>query len=329
MKAPLRYPLLLVALVLISFALPRALPGDPLAVLSSGGGQDSPIVLSDQARAKLSAYYGLNQPLPRQLGHFLAETARGDLGFSISFNRPVTELLADRAPWTLLLVGTSLVLATVFGTLMGLAAAWRNERRSQRWLAAGLMLLGSLPEFVAGILLILLLVVWLRVLPASGALTPFTSCAGPSGLAGCGADVLAHAVLPVLALSAAQLPAFFLVMRATTLSERGQPYVLAARARGLDERRVALRHAGRNAILPVITLLGLRLGAMLGGVVVVETLFAYPGLGRLAFQAALARDFPLLQALLLLSGLSILVLNALADLARARIDPRLRLETVP
>jgi peptide/nickel transport system permease protein len=133
-------------------------------------------------------------------------------------------------------------------------------------------------------------------------------------------------MLPALALTVVQLPAFFLLMRAASLGELGEGYIVAARARGLRERTIAVRHVGRNAVLPVITLLGLRLGTMLGGLVVVETLFAYPGLGQLTYQAALARDFPVLQALFLLGGIAIVLINALADLMRKSIDPRLRLE---
>lgn len=326
MRALLRFLLLLAALLLLSFALPRALPGDPLTPVSAGNGQDAPIVLSAQTRARLMAYYGLDQPLPQQFAHFLSATAHGDLGYSISFNRPVVRLLADRLPWTLLLVGCSMLIAATLGSLLGVLSAWQHAERGQQPLAAALLLLGSLPDFVVGIGLILLFAVSLPLLPLSGARTPFQSCAGPAGLAGCTADVARHAALPVLTLAAAQLSAFFLLMRAATLGELGQPYLLAARARGLDERTVALRHAGRNAVLPVISLLGLRLGALLGGVVIVETLFGYPGIGQLTFQATLARDFPLVQPLVLLGGVAILLLNTAADLLRERLDPRLRLE---
>ncbi|GAC1481946.1 MAG: ABC transporter permease [Candidatus Dormibacteria bacterium] len=323
MRILARYLLLLTALFAISFGLPRALPGDPLANLTSGGGQDAMLALSPLARQQLLSYYGLDQPLLSQAAHFLAQTMRGDLGFSISFTRPVTQLILDRLPWTLLLVLLSLLLSGVVGCAAGLAAGFRR-RRHQR-LSAGLLLVGSLPDFVVGIALILLLGVVLPVLPTSGAASPFEACVGIAAL-GCAGDVLGHAALPVLALTVVQLPAFFLIMRAATLGESGQPYIVAARARGLRELQIATRHVGRNAVLPVITLLGLRLGSLIGGVVVIETLFAYPGLGQLTYQAALARDFPVLQAVFLLGGIAILLINASADLMRRGIDPRLRLD---
>jgi peptide/nickel transport system permease protein len=318
-----RSAVLLLALFAISFALPRALPGDPLANLGGGGGQDALLSLSPEARHQLMAYYGLDQPLLSQAGRFAGELLRGDLGFSISFTRPVTQLILDRLPWTLLLIGLGLLLAGVLGCAAGLLAGYRQGRH--RGLSAGLLLVGSLPDFVVGVGLILVLGVMVPILPASGAASPFNDCSGPA-IFGCAVDILRHAAMPVLSLALVQLPAFFLLMRAATLGELGQSYIVAARARGLSERVVAIRHVGRNAILPVITLLGLRLGVMLGGVVVIETLFAYPGLGQLTYQAALARDFPLLQALFLLGGVAILGINALADLLRRNIDPRLRME---
>jgi peptide/nickel transport system permease protein len=318
-----RYPLLLLALFAISFALPRALPGDPLQNLAAGGGQDAQLALTPEAHAQLMAYYGLDQPLLVQAGRFIGQTLHGDLGFSISYTRPVTQLILDRLPWTLLLIVVSLLLSGVLGCVAGLWAGYQRGRH--RRFSTGLLLVGSLPDFVVGIALILILGVMVPVLPTSGAASPFTYCGG-SALLGCAADVGRHAMLPALALTVVQLPAFFLLMRAASLGELGEGYIVAARARGLRERTIAVRHVGRNAVLPVITLLGLRLGTMLGGLVVVETLFAYPGLGQLTYQAALARDFPVLQALFLLGGIAIVLINALADLMRKSIDPRLRLE---
>jgi peptide/nickel transport system permease protein len=323
MRGLARYLLLLLALFSISFALPRMLPGDPLQSMASGGGEDALLALTPEARTQLMSYYGLDQPILVQAGRFVGQTLHGDLGFSISYTRPVTGLILDRLPWTLLLIGVALLLAGVMGSVAGLWAGYQNDRHQR--LSVALLLAGSLPDFVVGIILILLLGVMLPILPTSGAATPFNACGGPA-LFGCAADVLRHAILPALALTVVQLPAFFLLMRAAALGEMGQGYIVAARARGLHERTVATRHVGRNAVLPVITLLGLRLGTLLGGVVVIETLFAYPGLGQLTYQAALARDFPVLQALFLLGGIAILLINALADLMRRGIDPRLRLE---
>jgi len=318
-------PLLLLAcLLVIDFALPRLLPGDPLAAPSAGGGQDSAIALVPEARARLLAYYGLDRPLPEQFGRFLLTTARGDLGFSIAFNQPVGALIARRFGWTLFLAGGALALSAVVGGLLGLLAAWPGGGRAggaARMVGLALLLPGILPEFVIGLALVVAFTVWWPVLPGRGALTPFRVCDG-AVLLGCAGDALRHAALPGLTLTLAHLPAFYLLMHGAARQELGRGYVTVARAKGLREPRVALGHVLRNALPPTLALLGVRVGLLLGGAVVVETVFAYPGLGYLTFQAIGARDYPLLQALFLLSGLAVLVANLGGDLLLRRVDPR-------
>lgn len=312
--------LLLVVLLLADFALPRLLPGDPVAAPQAGGGQDAPLALSPEARARLLAYYGLDRPLPAQFGHFLLATARGDFGFSISFNQPVGALIAHRLGWTLLLAGGALALAAFAGCLLGLLVAWRGGHGLNA-LGLALLLLGTLPEFVIGLTLVVVFTVWWPVLPGRGALSPFRACGGPALLA-CTADALRHVLLPGLTLTLAHLPAFYLLMRGAATREFGQGYVTVARAKGLRERRVALGHVLRNALAPVLALLGVRVGYLLGGTIIVETVFAYPGLGLLTFQAIAARDYPLLQALFFLAGLTMLGANLGADALLGRLDPR-------
>ncbi len=322
-----RFVILIALLLVVNFLLPRALPGDPLAALVRGGGEDLPVALTPQARAQLAAYYGLDLPLDAQFRRYLEGFARGDLGFSIHFQQPVTILVANRLPWSLLLGGSALVLAALLGALLALRAAFAH-RRAERALTGVLVLLGSLPEFVVGLALLVLLAVWWPLLPARGALSPFARCEGLAAFIGCAADAARHLALPLATLALTHLPGFYLVMRAGALAEVTQGYVVAARAKGLAERQVALRHVARNALLPFVALFGARLGFVIGGVVVVETVFAYPGLGQLAFEAVLARDYPVLQALFLLSGAAVLVANAMADAALARLDPRIALGAV-
>ncbi len=318
-------PLLLLAVLLVAdFALPRLLPGDPLAAPSAGGGQDNPVALTPEARARLLAYYGLDRPLPEQFGRFLLATARGDLGFSSAFNQPVGALIARRVGWTLFLVGGALALSSVVGTLLGLLAAWPGGGRAggaARAAGVALLVPGILPEFVTGLALVVAFTVWWPVLPGRGALTPFRPCDG-AALLGCAGDALRHATLPGLTLTLAHLPAFYPLMRGAARQELARGYVTVARAKGLREGRVALGHVLRNALTPTLALLGARVGLLLGGAVVVETVFAYPGLGYLTFQAIGARDYPLLQALFLLSGLAVLVAGLGGDLLLRLADPR-------
>lgn len=317
-RAGARLLVLFALLVVVNFLLPRALPGDPLAALARGGGEDIPVALTPEARAQLAAYYGLDRPLGEQFVRYLGDLARGDLGQSIHFQRPVADLMAARLPWSLLLGGSALVLATVLGSLAGVWVVWRRERRAAGLLTSALVFFGALPEFVVGLVLLVLLAVWWPVLPARGALSPFAACSGPA----CAPDAAAHLALPLATLVLTHVPGFFLVMRAAMLSERSRPYVQLARAKGLAERSVALRHAARNALVPLAALFAARAGFVVGGVVVVETLFAYPGIGQLAFEAVLARDYPVLQAVFLSAGAAVLLANALGDLAVARLDPR-------
>jgi len=314
--------ILAAVLVVVNFLLPRALPGDPLAVTLSGRAA-APVQLSDSARADLAAYYGLDQPLVTQLERYLGGLARGDLGRSIAAQQPVRDVIAARLWWSVLLAGLGLCLAVIAGTLLGIRAALRHGGRGERALTGWLVLAGSLPEFVIGLALLVVFAVWLRILPATGAQAPFAACTGFAGTAGCAADVLRHLLLPVATLTVAHLPGFYLVARAAALAERDSAYLVAARARGLTERRIALGHLGRNAILPVAALFGARVGLIVGGVVVVETLFAYPGLGQLAFESLVARDYPVLQAVFLFTGLAVIAANAAADLLLPRLDPRL------
>lgn len=314
---------LLSALLILNFALPRLLPGDPIEQLQAGGGQNEPVALSPQARDNLLRYYGLDRPLPVQFGHYLLATARGDLGFSIHFNQPVRTLVLHRIGWTFLLAGGSLAAAACLGSLLGLVLAWHARSRWSIGLGLAALLGGSLPEFVVGLALLIAFAVRWPLFPASGALAPFREC-GAGSLVGCTADAARHLALPGLTLTLAHLPAFLLIARGAVIQEVARPYVAVARAKGLTEPRIALRHVARNAAAPVLAYFGVRLGLLLGGVVIVETLFAYPGLGQLTFVAVEARDYPLLEALFLLSGVAIIAAGLAGDLARERLDPRPR-----
>ena len=323
LRAIARALILAALLVVVNFLLPRALPGDPLAATLSGNAA-APVQLSAAARADLAAYYGIDRPAGEQLERYIAGLARGDLGRSIVAQRPVADVIAGRLGWSVVLAGLALVLAAIAGTLLGVRAAMRRGRPGERALTGALVFVGSLPEFVTGLVLLALFAVWLRILPASGAQTPFATCGGLAALAGCAVDVVRHLVLPVATLTIAHVPGFYLVARAAALAERDSAYLVAARARGLGELRIALGHLGRNAIVPVAALFGARVGLVVGGVVVVETLFAYPGIGQLAFESLAARDYPVLQAVFLLTGLAVIAANAAADLLLPRLDPRLR-----
>lgn len=308
-----RFAALAGAVVALNFVVPRVMPGSPLA------GDDDTALLPAAARRALAASYHLDAPLPEQFVRYLAGLARGDLGWSLVSHRPVTRIVAERLPWTVFLVGGAVVLAAALGGLLGWAAAWHARRRPVRLAVAAAVGVGALPEFLVAMLLIVGLASRLQLFPSGGAATPFAS---GGGLWRALPDVLWHATLPGLTLVIGLTPAFALLVRNALAPVVGERYLVTARAKGLPEHRI-VAHALRNALPPVATLLGLRLGAAVAGAAVVERIFAYPGMGWLLFQAIGTRDYPLMQGIVLVSSLAVLAVNFLLDALAAWLDPRL------
>jgi len=301
-----RYLLLVVCVVLINFFLPRLLPGDSLN-FSSGEGLDAAVPLSSEARANLSAYYHLDEPLLTQLTMYLGDLAAGDLGVSISRSMPVSNLILDRLPWTLSLMVFSVVISAGVGTAVGMVAGWNPGAKRDRWLVSVPALFAAVPEFLIAIGLLLGGAVGLGCFPLFGGQTAFASYSG--GVAGFLdrlIDILWHLTLPAATLVLAGTSAFVLVTRDMTAGLRHAPWLVTARGKGLGERSIAVRHALPNIAPALLTYLGLRLGSVLGGALVVERVFNVPGLGLLGFEAIGSRDYPVLQALFLLSGFGVL-----------------------
>ncbi|MGH9182253.1 MAG: ABC transporter permease [Acidimicrobiales bacterium] len=314
-----QYVLVVMVALSINFTLPRAMPGGPLRAIA---GEEARL-LSPEARQELLARYGLDRPLTTQLADYLRSVATGDLGRSLNDKRPVTTRILERLPWTLLLMGASLVVIVVVGVAFGvLSGAARTSRGGLGSLVAFLAL-DAMPPFWIGMLLILAFSVHLHLLPAFGAVVLDPDARGAAWLF----EVARRLALPVTTLVLAGVGQTYLLVRYSMLSVMGSGYVLMARAKGLSGGRILFRHALPNAVLPVHTHVMLELGWLLGGAVVVETVFSYPGLGRMLFEAVLARDYPLLQGAFLLLTLTIIGMNLLADLTYPLLDPRVRRET--
>lgn len=308
------YLLVLWAAITLNFTLPHLARGDPVVYLYSGEAS----ALSPERVALLQAEYGLDRSLLEQYGGFWSDVVRGDLGESIEHNRPVTSVLADALPWTLLLVGTATVAALTIGTLAGAAAGWRRGSRRDAGLVAGVLALDAMPGFWIGMLLINVFALRLGWFPSFGA-APITAT-GIEWMM----EVVRRLVLPAATITLATLGSAFLLARAAMVATLDEPFIRLARAKGLTDRRIALRHGLRNALLPVYTNVTLSVGAMLSGAVVVETVFGYPGIGRLIYDAVIARDYPLLQGAFLLSTVAIVGANLIADLTYPLLDPRVR-----
>jgi peptide/nickel transport system permease protein len=311
------YAVTLWAVVTVVFVLPRMIPGDPLQALDqpdSGTYVYDPVV-----RAKVAAYYGLDKPLVSQYGSYLSGLGHGDLGWSISQNAPVSRLIRLRLPWTLLLMGGALAVSSTLGFVAGVSAAWRRGGAVDRSLIVSLSAARAVPEYAMGIALLVGFAVFIPVFPLSGAQTPFAHYPTPFDAAG---DVLRHLVLPLAALTTGLVANKFLIVRNTTISTLGEDYMLLARAKGLPRRLLKYRHAGRNVLLPFLTVLGVQAGLAVGGSLLVEQVFAYPGMGTLLGNAVTARDYPLLQGGFLVLALVTLLANLAIELVYTRVDPR-------
>ena len=306
----------LVVVVVLLFVLMRLAPGDPLSRLQDGR------PMSPEEIAWLRRLYHLDQPLPQQLLAFLRGIGRGDLGTSIAYGLPVGGLIASRLPATLLLGGTVILLNFTLGVWLGVRQAVRRGSRMDRWLTT-LSLAGyAVPSFWLGLVLAWLVGIRLRWLPSAGMADPLLSADAP--LAARLLDLGAHLILPALTLSVVTIAGTMRYQRAAMLEVLRLPYVVTARAKGLPDRVVTWRHAWRNALFPLVTLLGLWLPLLVTGSVFVESVFAWPGLGSLAASAVGGRDYPLVMGTSLLAAGLVICANLLTDLAYAMLDPRIR-----
>lgn len=308
---------IVIGIAVFNFLLLHLAPGDAADVLAGEAGGASAEYL-----ATLKARFGLDQPLYVQLARYLGQIAHLDLGFSFRHNMAVTDLIAGRLPATLLLMGAAVALAFVTGVVLGVTAARHVRRPADAVISVFALLAYATPIFWIGLMVILLFSVNLGWFPSGGMVTIGGDLAGWDRMA----DIARHMVLPTVTLALFYLALYTRLMRASMLEVYGQDFVTTARAKGLDERRVAYRHVFRNALLPMITMLGLQVGSLLGGSVLVETVFGWPGLGRLAFEAVFQRDHNLLLGILLVSSLLVVAVNVVVDLVYARLDPRISLQ---
>ena len=305
-------PVLLIVVVGTFFLLELA-PGDAVdAYLLSIGGGDRQLIES------LRANYGLDQSALARLWLYLTALARLDLGWSVTFGRPIADLILERLPNTLWLMGSALALSFSLGSVLGMLAGARPGSTTDRVLSIGSLALYAVPSFWLGLVLSVVFSVQLRWFPTAGI---ETIASGKHGLERA-LDIARHLVLPVSALGFIYLALFLRMMRSGMAEAWRQDYALAARAKGLSRRRIAVRHIARNALLPLVTMLGLQAASMLGGSVVIESVFAIPGFGRLAQEAVAGRDAPLLIGIIIVSAVLVILVNLAVDIAYALLDPR-------
>ena len=301
----------LLGVSLVVFLVIHLTPGDPAEVMLGS-------LATKEDLASLRTALGLDQPLHVQYVLWISHVVRGDLGRSLWMKRPVLAEVLERFKATLVLTASALLLSTVGGIALGIASATRANSLLDRLSAIASLFGASMPVFWLGIVLMVIFSLWLGWLPASGMFAPY----GGGGLR----DLLAHLALPAVTLAAASVTIIARLTRSTMLDVLGQDYVRTARAKGVTEWAVVVRHALKNALIPIVTVVGVQTGYLLGGAVLTETVFAWPGVGTLVVQGILARDVPLVQGCVLVIALTFVLVNLAVDVLYAYLDPRIRYE---
>ncbi|GGL89141.1 peptide ABC transporter permease [Deinococcus aerolatus] len=302
--------IVLVMVGIITFFVVRLAPGGPSLLADPK--------LSAVERQAIEERLGLNDPLPIQFTKWAGQTARGNLGNSFLYGAPTTDIIMTRLPNTLILAGTSLLLTLVVALPLGLASGLRPGSAFDRITSTVSLVFVAVPVFWFGLLLIILFAVTWRLLPAGGMNT-----AGQEGNLG---DLLRHLILPAVVLSAASIAEILRYTRSSTRTVSTQDYVRTARAKGVGQWALRYRHVLRNAAIPILTAVGLQLPRLIGGAAITETIFGWPGMGRLSVEAALGRDYPLIMGITLFVALAVVTFNLLIDLMYPWLDPRVRAE---
>ena len=305
--------ILILLLIVINFFLIHLAPGDPVYYLAGQSGDE-------QYYELIRAKFGLDQPLTMQLWVYLSSVLRGDLGYSLSYQQPVSAVIFSRVPATLLLIVSAILMASVGGVILGVEAARRENSFYDRAFNTFALLGHSVPSFSIGHLLLLFFALYLGLFPAQGMISANQNSTGIAYFL----DLLYHLALPGLTLAIVQLAQIMRLTRSAMLDVLNENFISTARAKGLSERRVLYVHALRNALLPVITIIGSDLGMLLSGAVLIETVFAYPGLGRLTLEVLAARDYPVLMGLFLLISIAVTAMNFVTDIIYPLVDPRIK-----
>jgi peptide/nickel transport system permease protein len=306
----------LLGIIVLNFVLIRMAPGDPATVMAGEAGAADEIFLQ-----QLRKEFGLDKPLHEQLVVYVKNVVTLDLGFSNRQQRPVNDVLLERLPATLLLTGAAFLLSLVAGVTLGVLASILVGRWSDSLITVFALFFYATPIFWVGLMGVLLFSVTLGWLPSFGM---YTVGANLKGIAFAG-DVARHLVLPALTLALFHMAVYARMTRASMLEMKDQDFVRTARAKGLPEGRIVRKHVLRNAVLPVITIAGVKAGYLIGGSIVVETVFAWPGIGRLAFEAVLQRDYNVLLGVFFLTSFMVIAFNLITDVVYSLIDPRIEL----
>ncbi len=311
------YTISFLIILILNFVLPRMMPGDPLRAIY---GDEALLAMTPEMETEIIRRFSLDRPWHEQFVAYVQGLLRFDLGYSYYYKDNVSDVLMGFLPWTLLLTGLALTISAALGLILGIESGYRHGTRLDRCLLSGLMFLGGMPDFFVGILLLLSFGVALGVSPLGGAMTPYAGHTGLSLIL----DVANHLLLPLLSLVLVQVASFYLLTRNAMLSTLKARFIMTAKAKGCTDIAIRYRHAGRNSLLPVTTAIGMRIPNMITGALFIEIVFSYPGVGTLLNTALSARDYPLIQGVLLIVTLTVLTANMIVDMLYVRLDPRVR-----
>lgn len=308
----------------ITFFLIRQTPGDVVQEMAAQYAQQYGISM-DEAVSLVQSLYGVktDEPLWSQYASYVSRLLRGELGYSLIYRVSANRIIARALPWTVFVLSVSLLLSFSIGVLLGMAIAWKRKTVLDPLVTAYASFTGATPDYITALVLLVIFAIHLKLFPTKGAydvsLKPGFNWAFIK-------SVIHHAILPVAAYTFENTAAWALAMKGSAVSVLGEDYITAARARGLRERRIMVNYMGRNAILPMVTGLAIAMGTMLGGSVLIETIFNYPGIGWFFSDAVNRRDFGLMQGLFFLTAAAVIFANLIADLLYSVLDPRIKLE---
>lgn len=315
-----RFLVLIVSFIVIylfNFSIPRLMPGDPFQYSSSVSGEDMTEEFSKEQKEQMRKYYGLDKPIGQQIVDTITKNLKGDFGVSIHYKREVSEILKERLPWTLYIMGATLIISLIVGSLLALICVRSN--RIDKVIYGLLSTIAEVPPFLIGIMLLFFVAAQVSWIPLSGAVTPFGKYTTEFEWI---YDVFIHSLLPILAMCIVTIPKFYFTARASFLSVLGKPYLLNAKAKGLKEKRILWKYIFINGITPVVARFFLSVGSTVGGTLLIENVFAYPGLGTVMREAVRYRDYTMIQGVFLLSTVIVLVSLLISDIINDFVDKR-------
>lgn len=304
-----------IVIYLFNFSIPRLMPGDPFSYNASDASENVDIEMSEEHKEYMRAYYGMDKPILEQLRNTIQSNLRGDFGQSIHFKSSAADVIRERLPWTLFIMGATLLISMLVGVFLALLCI-RNTR-ADRFIFAVSSFVTEIPSYLVGVLLLFLVAAKVKWIPLSGAITAFAKYGSKWEWI---QDVLAHALMPVTAMCIFTIPKFYFTARASFLSIIRKPYLLNAKAKGLTERRIRWRYIFVNGITPIIARLFLSVGSTIGGTMLIENVFAYPGVGTVMREAVKYRDYIMIQDIFMLSTVLVLLSLFAADVLNGFVD---------